>query len=135
MVRNEMSSLDFVEVVMAIEESFGIEIPDVDAPTFGGPRDIVDWLALRLMGERIGQGAALFLENLARHQGTPELAEHLKGTWRRDQIAAVVREILRVHGLDDWSDPPDQDASVRAPLSPRPHPRSGTARVFPNEEH
>jgi hypothetical protein len=65
MTRNEVSSIDFVELVMAIEESFEIEIPDVEAAAFDSPLDIVDWLALRLSGKRITDRAALFLENLA----------------------------------------------------------------------
>lgn len=134
MIRGEMSSIDFVEVVMAIEEGLEIEIPDVDAVAFGGPRDIVDWLEPRLIGKRINQQTALLLENLARQQGTLELAGTLGGTWRREQITAVVQEILRVHALDDWSDPADPDASVRVPLKPKPHPRSGAASVFPKEQ-
>ncbi len=134
MIRSEMSSIDFVEVVIAIERSFGIDIPDVDADRFGGPREIVDWLELHLGGKRVDQRAAALLAELAKHHGSPELAEGLSGIWRREQIAAVVREILRVHVLDDWSDPPDPDASVRAPLNPKPHLRSGAAKVFPNEQ-
>jgi hypothetical protein len=134
MIPSDMSRLDLVEVVMAIEESLGIEIPDVDAVTLGDPRQIVDWLALRLAGKHIDQQPALVLENLARRHGTPEIAVGLDGTWRRYQIAALVREILRTHALGDWSDPSDSDPSVRAPLSPGPRPRSGAAKVSPNEQ-
>jgi hypothetical protein len=68
-----MSSIDFIEVVMAVEDSFGIEILDVDAKGFGGPRDIVDWLELRLIGKRINQRTAPLLAKLAELQGSPEL--------------------------------------------------------------
>jgi hypothetical protein len=50
---------------MAIEEAFGIEIPDVDPDAFDGPRDMLDWLAVHLLGKCISKQAALLLENLA----------------------------------------------------------------------
>jgi len=134
MVHKEMSSLDFAEIVMAIEESFGIAIPDVNADRLGGPGEIVDWLEMHLSRRRIDQQAAALLTQLAQRQGSPEVAEGLDGTWRREQIAVVVREILRVHLFDDWSEPPDPDAAVRAPVNPRPRPRSGAARVLPKEQ-
>lgn len=37
--------LDHVEVVMAIEEEFGFEIPDGDADRFKTPRDIFQYIA------------------------------------------------------------------------------------------
>jgi hypothetical protein len=132
--RSEQSRIDFVEVVMAIEESFGIEILEVDAGRFGGPCEILDWLELRLIGKPINQRIAPLLAKLAELHRSPELAERLDGTWRPEQIAAVVREILRVHVSDDWSDPPDPDASVLAPLNPNPRPLSGAASVFPNKK-
>src|SRR5580692_9935919 len=88
--------------------------------------------APRLSNQRPGEQAAAVIKGLANSQNNPQLAEGLDGPWRRKQIAAVVREIFRSHDLDNWSDPPDPDASVRSPLNPKPHPRSGAARVFPN---
>jgi hypothetical protein len=35
------------------------------------------------------------LRKLAKSHNNPELAEGLEGTWRREQIAAIVREIFR----------------------------------------
>jgi hypothetical protein len=35
------------------------------------------------------------LRRLAKAHNNPELAEGLEGTWRREQIAAIVREIFR----------------------------------------
>uniref|UniRef100_A0A8R1HKN3 Acyl carrier protein n=1 Tax=Caenorhabditis japonica TaxID=281687 RepID=A0A8R1HKN3_CAEJA len=40
-----LDSLDHVEVVMAIEEEFGFEIPDGDADRFKTPRDIFQYIA------------------------------------------------------------------------------------------
>jgi hypothetical protein len=35
------------------------------------------------------------LRKLAKGRNNPELAEGLEGTWRREQIAAIIREIFR----------------------------------------
>ncbi|RAX57588.1 acyl carrier protein [Helicobacter monodelphidis] len=37
-------SLDVVELVMAIEEKFGIEIPDADAEKIKTVKDVVDYI-------------------------------------------------------------------------------------------
>ena len=95
MIPKAMDSLDLVEAVMLIEEVFGTEIPDGDAETFGSPRDMVDWLELHLSNQRPNKEAAALLRKLAKAHNTPELAEGLEGTWRREQIAAIVREIFR----------------------------------------
>jgi hypothetical protein len=60
-----MSNHAFVELVMAIEEGPGIEIPDLEVAAFGGPRDVVDWLEPHLIGKCIDQQTALLPENLA----------------------------------------------------------------------
>ncbi len=134
MIRDEFSSIDLVEVIMAIEESFAVEIPDHDAEAIRGPREIVNWLIVHLAGKAMSDGAALQLENLSRQRRMPHLMQNLDRTWQPDQINAIVREILRVHGMDDWSDPSDPDTSVRAPLNPRPHLQSGRASVVPDEQ-
>jgi len=87
-----MDSLDLVEKVMMIEEFFGNEIPNEN---FSSPREIVDWLEAHLSNQRPNKEAATFLRKLAKRYDNPELAEGLTGTWRRDQIAAVIREIFR----------------------------------------
>jgi len=40
----EADSLDAVEIIMAIEDSFGIEIPDEDAEKFQNVGDIVKYV-------------------------------------------------------------------------------------------
>ena len=134
MIRDELSSIDLVEVIMAIEESFEVEIPDHDAEAISGPREIVNWLTVHLAGKAMSDGTVLQLENLARKRRMPHLMQNLNRTWQPEQINAIVREILRVHGMDDWSDPPDPDTSVRAPLKPRPHLPSGRASAVPDEQ-
>jgi Phosphopantetheine attachment site len=95
MIPKAMDSLDLVEAVMLIEEIFGTDIPDNDAENFGSPREMVDWLEPHLLNRRPNKEAATLLRKLAKAHNNPELAEGLHGTWRRERIAAVVREIFR----------------------------------------
>ena len=95
MIPKAMDSLDVVEAVMLIEEVLGIEIPDSDAEGFGSPREMVDWLEGHLSNQRPSKQAADLLRKLAKAHDIPELAEGLEGTWRREQIAAIVREVFR----------------------------------------
>jgi len=90
-----IDSLDLVEMVMAFEEAFGIEIPNDDFEHFDGPSEMVDRLERLLSNQRPNKAAKAFLRKLAKEQQRPELAEGLEGTWRREQIAAIVREMLR----------------------------------------
>ena len=90
-----MDSLDLVEAVMLIEEIFGTDIPDRDAEGLGSPREMVDWLEPHLSNQRPNKEAAALLKKLSKALNNPELAEGLDGTWRREQIAAIVREIFR----------------------------------------
>jgi hypothetical protein len=94
MILKAMDSLDLVEAVMLIEEVFGTEIPDSDARSFGGQQEMADWLELHLSNQRPNKEAAALLRKLAKAHNNPELAEGLEGTWRREQIAAIVREIF-----------------------------------------
>jgi hypothetical protein len=132
MISRAKDSLDFVEAVMVLEEVLGIEIPDGEAERFGSPRETVDCLQRCLSRQGPNKQATVLIKRLAKTQNNPALAEDLDGPWRREQIAAVVQEIFRVH--DDWSDPTDPDAPVRAPLNPKLHPRSGAATVFPDKQ-
>jgi len=90
-----MDSLDFVEMVMWMEEFFGTEIPDDEAEGFCTPSEILDRLERRLSNQRPNKEAKALLRKLAKEQQRPELAEGLEGTWRREQIAAIIREMLR----------------------------------------
>jgi hypothetical protein len=95
MIPKAMDSLDLVEAVMLIEEIFGTDVPDGDAENFGSPREMVDWLEPHLSNRRPNKEAAALLRKLAKAHNDPGLAEGLDGTWRREQIAAIVREIFR----------------------------------------
>jgi Phosphopantetheine attachment site len=95
MIPKAMDSLDLVEAVMLIEEIFGTDIPDRDTEGLGSPREIVDWLELYLSNQRPNKAAIALLRKLAKDHNDPELAEGLEGTWRREQIAAIVRELFR----------------------------------------
>lgn len=89
-----MDSLDLVEAVMAIEETFGPDIFDNDAENFGSPQEIVDWLEPRLSNRRPNNAAIALIRKLAKAHNDSELAEGIDGTWRREQIAAIIREIF-----------------------------------------
>lgn len=95
MIPRAKDSLDLVEVVMLIEEIFETEIPDDDAEEFGNPKEIVDWLESNLSNRRPNKESAARLKKLAENHNNPELAEGLEGTWRREQIAAIVHELFR----------------------------------------
>jgi len=95
MIPKSIDSLDLVEMLMAIEEVFGTEIADGEAENFESPRKLVDWLELNLCNQRPNKQAAALLRKLAKEHQSPDLAEGLDGTWRREQITAIVREWLR----------------------------------------
>jgi len=95
MIPKAMDSLDLVEAVMLIEEIFGTDIPDGDAGNFGSPKEIVDWLEPHLSNRRPNKAAVSMLKKLAKAHDDPRLADGLEGTWRREQIAAIIREIFR----------------------------------------
>ena len=44
-------SIDFIELVMSIEDEFGIEIPDEDARSAKTVKDVVDYIDGKLRGE------------------------------------------------------------------------------------
>jgi hypothetical protein len=95
MIPKAMDSLDLVEAVMLIEEIFGTDVPDGDAENFGSPQEIVNWLEPHLSNRRPNKEAAALLRKLAKAHNDAGLAEGLEGTWRREQIAAIVCEIFR----------------------------------------
>jgi hypothetical protein len=95
MIPKVMDSLDLVEAGMLIEEVFETDLPNGNAASFGSPREFMNWLVLHLSNGRPNKEAAALLRKLAKFHNDPELAEGLEGTWRREQIAAIVRKILR----------------------------------------
>jgi hypothetical protein len=95
MTPRPINSLDLVEMVMAFEEAFDVEIPNDVLEHVGTPSELVDLLERLLSNQRPNKAAKAWLRKLAKEQQRPELAEGLEGTWRREQIAAIVREMLR----------------------------------------
>jgi len=95
MIPKSMDSLELVEMIMFVEEIFGTDIPNNDAEDFSNPRKMVDWLEPRLSNQRPNKQAVALLTRLAKVHESPELAQDLGGTWRREQIAAIVRETFR----------------------------------------
>ena len=89
----ETDSLDTVEMVMAIEEVLGIEIPG--NTRFESLAELVDRLEVVLSNRRPNKEAVVLLRKIAKDRQQPELAERLEGPWRREQIAAIVREWFR----------------------------------------
>ena len=69
-----VDSLEFVEMIMVVEEIFDTEIPK---------------------NRRPNRRAADLLKKLAKDHDNPELSEGLDRTWRREQIAAIIREVFR----------------------------------------
>jgi hypothetical protein len=82
-------------MVMVFEEVFDTEIADDEAERWGSPAEVVDSFEHRLSNQRPNEAAQALLRKLAREQQRSELAEGLEGTWRREQIAAIVRKFLR----------------------------------------
>jgi hypothetical protein len=95
MTPKAMDSLEVVEMIMVVEEIFDTEIPNTEAESFGSPREIVDSLDLHLSNRRPNRSAADLLKKLAKDHDNPKLSERLDRTWRREQIAAIIREVFR----------------------------------------
>lgn len=95
MTPKAMDSLDFVEAVMVLEEVLDVEIPADDAEQCGSSREMVDLLEHHLSNQHPTKKAAELLRGLAKSQNNPKLAEGLAGSWRREQIAAIIRELFR----------------------------------------
>ena len=55
----------------------------------------MDWLERHLSNRRPNKEAAARLKELAKRHKSPELAEGLDGTSRKEQIDAIVREMFR----------------------------------------
>ena len=81
-----------MDALSSAEMIFGTEIPP--ELEFESVRAIVDWLEMDMLAWGFNPHAADFMTELAKTQGHPGLAEGLNGSWRREQIAAVVRELL-----------------------------------------
>jgi hypothetical protein len=78
----EMDSLDSVEILIAIEETFDVTVSDAEAEAMATPRDVVEWLWPRVSNKEPNQVAMRLLQG----QGT--------GVWQQEQVSSVVRAII-----------------------------------------
>ena len=119
MDKPEFNELEKIELA---EELFGIDFPDgldlTEDLTVNNPREMVDYFELHLRGWGPTSAAADFLKEMAKKHNSPALAEGLHGSWRREQISAVIREIFNT---GDRSAGGDDDAviSVKKPRGPK----------------
>lgn len=95
MIHRPMDNFDSVDAVMALEEVLEIEIPDAVAERCNSPREMVDLLETHLSNQRPTKRAAERLRSIAKSRNNPELAKGLDRAWRREQIAAIIRELFR----------------------------------------
>ena len=119
MHKPEFNELEKIELA---EELFGIDFPDgldlTEDLALNNPREVVDYFDLHLRGWGPTPAAADFLKKMAEKYNSPALAEGLHGSWRRDQISALVCEIFKT---DDRSSGGDADAivPVKKPRGPK----------------
>jgi len=84
--------LDSVELVMALEEEFGVRIPDSEAEQMLTPRRVIDW-----MYAQQEQGALFSVPGRKPPSGFR--------CFTREQIAERVREVVREQlGIEEFSD-------------------------------
>jgi hypothetical protein len=95
MIPMAMDNSDPVEAVIVLEEALEIEISDYEAEQCGSPREMVDMLERHLSKQRPTKRAAELLRSIAKSRNNPEGAEGLDRAWRREQIAAIIRELFR----------------------------------------
>jgi hypothetical protein len=83
-----------LERIELAEEVFGTDFP-VDLAedlTVNNPREVFDYFLLHLKGWGPNSVAADFLTQLATKRNSPALAQGLHGSWRREQISAVIHK-------------------------------------------
>jgi hypothetical protein len=105
-----------LEKIELAEGLFGTHLP-VDL-AFDNPREIVDYLALKLRGWGPNPVATDFLKQLATKRNSPTLAQGLHDSWRREQISAVIQEIFSTGDLSAGEDD-DTVIPVRKPHRPK----------------
>ena len=132
MIPRAMDSFDSVEAVMVLEEVLEIEISDDEAEQCGSPRKVVDILEHHLSNQRPTKRAAELLRSIAKSQNNPKLAKGLEGTWRREQIAAIIRELF---GDRDGGPEGEDDSGIAVQNPKRPQTGSGFAAASLDEEN
>ena len=105
-----------IEKIELAEDIFGTNVP-LDM-AFDTPHEIVDYLVSQLKGWGPNPFAADFLKQLAAKRNSPRLAQGLRDSWRREQIAAVIHEIFNIGDLSAGGDS-DSVIPVRRPRGPK----------------
>ena len=90
-----MDFADFADTISLFEDVFGTTLPEDLGISSLSSREIVEFLELRLLGWGPNREARALLKKLAEEHNNLQLAEGLQSDWRREQIEAVVREMLR----------------------------------------
>ncbi len=90
----QMDSLDSVEIVIAIEETFDLVVPDEAAEGMTTPRHIIEWVLPRVGGEVPNDAAVAWLKRIAAREHRSDSNDGLKQPWQRERVASVVREII-----------------------------------------
>lgn len=86
--------LDGVELVMALEEEFGVEIPEAAAAQMRTPRDVIEWLvAAQQRGELFQPPPRKTGWFVTDHRPGPESAP-VRPVLMREAIAESVRRIV-----------------------------------------
>ena len=117
---------------MVLEDVLEVDISDDEAEQCGSPREMVDMLEHHLRDQRPKKKAAELLRSLAKSQSNPALTEGLDGTWRREQIAAIIRELFRDRdGGSEW----DDGSGVAVKNQKMPQTGSGFAAANLREEN
>jgi hypothetical protein len=132
MIPRAMDSFDSIEAVMVLEDVLEIEISDNEAEQCASPREMVDMLKHHLSNQRPAKRAAELLMSIAKSQNNPKLAEGLEGTWRREQIAAIIRELF---GDRDRGPAGEDDSGVAVKNPKVPPAGSGFAAASLDEEN
>ena len=102
-----------------LEDTFNIRIP---AKYIADPLRIEAWLALHVSNQRPTAEAKELLRLLAEVQQRPELARDLDGSWRGEQVSALVRDISR-----EYTTPKEQQEMFSQPVPQRFGEHSGSS--------
>jgi len=89
-----MDSLDSVEVVIAIEETFDVTISDRDAEAMQTPRSVINWLLPRVQGHVPNDVARRCLLKLSERDSRTDLLKDIGEPWSAEQVIAVLRDII-----------------------------------------
>ncbi|HWR16688.1 MAG TPA: phosphopantetheine-binding protein [Terriglobales bacterium] len=89
-----MDSLDAVEVVMAIEETFDVTIPDGDVEAMQTPRSVSNWLLPRVEVHAPNKSARRCLLKISMRDSRPDLVKDVGEPWNQEQVIAVLRNII-----------------------------------------